>query len=113
MVKYLVGVLELPDLSTRAYHIGGLDVMTYKELIREFAKILNRKITFFDVSWLPLPVEFLCRVYAYWLHLFISVPVNITALLLNSLRNDVVCTENDIRTLLPFTPLDFRTAIHS
>jgi len=112
VVKYLVGVLELPDLSTRAYHIGGLDVMTYKELIREFAKILKRKITFFDVSWLPLPVEFLCRVYAYWLHLFISVPVNITALLLNSLRNDVVCTENDIRTLLPFTPLDFRTAIH-
>jgi uncharacterized protein YbjT (DUF2867 family) len=112
VIKYLVGVLELPDLTTRAYHIGGQDVMTYKELIRTFAKILNRKVSFFDVSWLPLPVEFLCRVYAYWLHLFISVPVNITALLLNSLRNDVVCTENDIRSLLPFAPLDFATAIH-
>jgi len=112
VIKYLVGVLELPDLSTRAYHIGGQDVMTYKALMRGFADILGRKITFFDVSWLPLPVELLCRVYAYWLHLFNSVPVNITALLLSSLRNDVVCTENDIRKLLPFSPLDFKTAIH-
>ncbi|KMP12201.1 hypothetical protein UZ36_01760 [Candidatus Nitromaritima sp. SCGC AAA799-C22] len=111
VVKYLVGILETPGLESRVYHIGGKDVMSYKDLILVFAKILNRRVRFIDVSWLPVPVEWLCRVYAYWLHLFISVPVNITSLLLGSLRNDVFCRENDIAKILDFEPLDFKTAV--
>jgi len=111
VIKYLVGVLEIPNLNARVYHIGSRDILSYKELIREFAKILKRKVRFFDVSWVPLPVELMCRVYAYWLHLFISVPVNITSLLLGSLRTDVVCGESDIKKLVPFEPLGFTIAV--
>ena len=111
VIKYLVGILETPDLSTRIYHIGGKDVMTYKDLILHFARVHNRRIVFFDVSWLPVPVEILCRIYAYWLHFFISVPVNITSLLLNSMKSDVVCSDHEIKKLLPFEPLDFKTAV--
>ncbi|MFQ5451543.1 MAG: SDR family oxidoreductase [Nitrospinaceae bacterium] len=111
VIKYLVGILETPNLATRGYHIGGKDVLPYKELIQCFADIFHKKIVFFDVSWCPLPVHQCCRLYAYWLHLFISVPVNITSLLLNSLQTDVVCQENDIMKILPFEPLDFKTAV--
>lgn len=111
VIKYLVGVLETENLKTRVYHIGGTDVLTYKELIVKFAKILQRRVRFFDISWFPMPVDILCRVYAYWLHFFISVPVNITSLLLSSLRTDVVCKEDDIREALAFEPLGFETAV--
>ena len=111
VIKYLVGVLETPDLESRVYHIGGKDVMSYKDLLLKFANILHKRVRFFDVAWLPIPVEWLCRIYAYWLHLFISIPVNITSLLLSSLRSDVFCRENHIADILPFETLDFQTAV--
>jgi uncharacterized protein YbjT (DUF2867 family) len=111
VIKYLIGILETAGLTTRVYQIGGKDVFTYKELIKRFAKIMNKNIRLFEVSWVPLPTRILCRVYAYWLHLFNSVPVNITAMLLNSLKSDVVCTENDIKKILPFEPLDCNTSV--
>jgi len=110
-VKYLVGVLETPNLTSRIYHIGGKDFLTYKELIKRFAKIRNKNIRLFDVSWVPLPTKMMCRLYAYWLHLFNAIPVNIASMLLGSLKSDVVCVENDIQKILPFEPLDFNTAV--
>ena len=111
VIKYLVGVLEIDGLKTRKYPIGGKDVMTYQAMVRRCAKILNRRIRFFNVSWVPLPVSLMCRLFAYWLHLFISVPVNITCLLLESLRTDVVCPDESIREILPFETLGFETAV--
>jgi uncharacterized protein YbjT (DUF2867 family) len=111
VIKYLVGVLETEDRTTREYHIGGKDILSYTDLIKRFAKILNKNVRLFEVSWVPLPQGMMCRLYAYWLHLFNSVPVNISYLLLNSLKTDVLCTEHDIQKILPFEPLDFDTAI--
>jgi len=111
VIKYLVGVMETPGLSARVFQIGGKDVLTYKEMILSFAKILNRRIRFVDVSWVPIPVDWMCRLYAYWLHCFISIPVNITSLLLSSLKTDVICADNEVSTILPFEPLDFVTAV--
>lgn len=111
VIKYLVGVLEAENLTTREYSIGGQDVMTYQELISRFASLLNKKVRFFNVSWVPLPVSFSCRLFAYWLHFFISVPVNITSLLLGSLKTDVVCPNEDIKEILPFEPIGFETAV--
>jgi len=110
-IKYLVGVLETANLTTREYQIGSQDIFTYRELIMRFAKIIKKDVRLFDVSWVPLPTKMMCRLYSYWLHLFNSVSVNITSMLLNSLKNDVVCTENEIQKILPFEPLDCDTAV--
>ncbi|MFQ5482017.1 MAG: NAD(P)H-binding protein, partial [Nitrospinaceae bacterium] len=77
VIKYLVGVLELPDLETGKYPIGGADVLTYKELIQKFARILGRRVRFFNVAWVPVPTPSLCRLFAFWMHFFSPVPVNI------------------------------------
>ena len=111
VIKYLVGVLETDGLETRKYPIGGPDVMTYQEMVQRFARILNKRVRFFNVSWVPIPVTLMCRLFAYWLHLFISVPVNITCLLLESLRTDVVCPDEAIREILPFETVGFETAV--
>lgn len=111
VIKYLVGVLETENLTTRVYPIGGGDVLTYMELVTKFADYLNKRIRFFNVSWCPLPISAMCGIYAYWLHFFISIPVNITSLLLGSLGTSVVCNNKDIAKILPFQPLDFDTAL--
>ncbi|GJL79280.1 MAG: NAD(P)-dependent oxidoreductase [Nitrospinaceae bacterium] len=111
VIKYLVGVLETEDPDSRVYQIGGKDILSYTELIKRFAKILNKQVRLFEVSWVPLPIGVMCRLYAYWLHLFNAVPVNISYLLLRSLRSDVLCTEKDIAQILPFETLSFDTAV--
>ena len=111
VIKYLVGVLETEGLTTGNYPLGGPDVMTYKEMVQGFARILNRRVRFFNVSWVPLPISVMCKLFAYWLHLFITVPLNIICLLLESLRTDVVCTDETIREILPFEPIGFETAL--
>ncbi|OGW16083.1 MAG: hypothetical protein A3K09_00650 [Nitrospinae bacterium RIFCSPLOWO2_12_FULL_47_7] len=111
VIKYLVGVVETPGLPGGEYHIGGKDIFRYKDLILRFAAILGKKVWFFDVGWIPLPVDILCRVYAFWLHFFSPVPVNITALLLGSLRSDVVCKEEKMLKALQLDLLDFDTAV--
>ncbi len=111
VIKYLVGVLETDGLTTRKYPIGGPDVMTYREMVQQFAVILNKRVRFFNVSWVPLPLSVMCKVFAYWLHLFISVPVNIICLLLESLRTDVVCPDESIKEILPFKTVGFETAV--
>ncbi len=111
VIKYLVGVLETDGTKTKTYPLGGPDVMTYQEMVERFAGILDKRVRFFNVSWVPFPVSMMCRLFAYWLHLFISVPVNITCLLLESLRTDVVCTNEAIRDILPFETVGFETAV--
>lgn len=111
VIKYLVGITEIRSYKSRVYHIGGRDVLAYRDVILRFAKIMGKKINFFDVFWVPVPVALSCRIYAYWLHLFTSVPVNIISLLLNSLKTDVVCLNDDIEKILPFEPLGFDMAI--
>jgi len=111
VIKYLVGVMETPGLKTSIYQIGCKDILTYKEMLLKFSKIIHRNVRFIDVSWVPFPVQWMCRAYACWLHCFISIPINITSLLLNSLKTDVVCTDNAIASILPFEPLDFETSV--
>jgi len=111
VIKYLVGIMETPDLKTCVYQIGCKDILTYKEMIVEFAKTLKRSVRFVDVSWVPFPVQWMCRLYACWLHCFISIPINITSLLLSSLKTDVICTDNAVTAILAFEPLDFKTSV--
>jgi len=111
VIKYLVGAMETRESISGVFPIGGTDVFSYKEMILRFAKILEKKIQFFDVSWVPLPITTLCHIYAYWLHFFISVPVNIISLLLDSLKTNVICWNQEIRRIVPFEPLGFEEAI--
>ncbi|CCQ90900.1 conserved hypothetical protein [Nitrospina gracilis 3/211] len=111
VIKYLVGVLETNEIETGQYPIGGRDTMSYREMVLRFAGLYDRRVRFFDVSWVPIPVNMLCRIFSLYLHLFISVPVNITCLLLESLRTDVIVTDDTIRGIVPFEPLDFDTAV--
>ena len=50
VIKYLVGVMETPGLETSIYQIGCKDILTYKEMLLKFSKILNCNVRFIDVS---------------------------------------------------------------
>jgi hypothetical protein len=105
VVHYLVGVLELPETAGQSYDIGGPDVLTYEEMMRAFANVLGKRRVF-----VPSPLPGI-GLYAYLAGLLTPVPVPITRSLMEGLRNDVVCQDDRIRSVLPFRALSYREAI--
>ncbi|MEI7880299.1 MAG: SDR family oxidoreductase [bacterium] len=105
VIKYLVGVLEHPAAAGQSYDIGGPDVLTYEEMLRVIAEVLGKRLFF-----IPIHVSNV-KLYAYICSLLTPVPAPITRSLMEGLRNDVVCLDSKIRTLIPFHPVAYREAV--
>ncbi|MYZ39238.1 MULTISPECIES: SDR family oxidoreductase [unclassified Streptomyces] len=91
VLRLLVGCAGLPYGVSRAFDIGGPDVVTYEDMMRRYAEAagLSRRVI--------LPVPLLTpRLSSLWVGLVTPVPGAIARPLVESLRHTVVCTERDI-----------------
>jgi uncharacterized protein YbjT (DUF2867 family)/uncharacterized protein YndB with AHSA1/START domain len=106
VLDYLVAALDTPASAGRIIEIGGVDVLTYGDLLRGYAKARRLK------RWLvPVPV-LTPRLSSYWVHLVTPVPAAIARPLIQGLRNDVVLRDDTARRLFPqIQPLDYATAL--
>jgi hypothetical protein len=105
VIKYLVGVLETPETIDRYFDIGGGDVLSYTDMLKSLASILNRKTIIIHI-----PISMM-SVYAYVVSLLTPVPNMIVRCLITGLKNEVICQDDSIRHLLPFEPISYREAI--
>ena len=96
MLYYLINAAELPADVNRAFDIGGPDTFTYTEMIRKYAAIagLQRRIA------IPVPV-LTPWLSSHWVNLITPLPRALASSLMDSLENDVVCTEHDIAEHIP------------
>jgi uncharacterized protein YbjT (DUF2867 family) len=91
VLHYLVASAGLPAEVSRGFDIGGPDVLTYAGMMRRYAAVagLNRRVI--------IPVPLLSpSLSSLWVGTITPVPSGIARPLVESLRNEVVCTENDI-----------------
>ena len=102
VIKYLVGVLEVPKTSKMQFDIGGKDILSYREMLETLAEILQKKTIF-----IPSPISFL-SLYAYGVSLVTPVPFPITQCLMQSLKNEVICQNDNIKKYVQFETLSFR-----
>lgn len=107
VIRYLVGVLETPETAGGSYDIGGGEVLTYEAMLRELADVLGKKRFYVRIPRVLSGV----RPYAYFAGLMTPVPAPITRSLMESLRNDVVCQDDRIHRLVPFTPISYTEAV--
>lgn len=104
-VRYLVGVLELPEAARRSFDIGGGEVLEYIDMLRRVAAIEGRTIRI-------LPVPLLSpRLSSRWLSLVTDVDVQAGRTLIDSMSNEVVVRDDRIRELIDFEPLSYDDAV--
>jgi uncharacterized protein YbjT (DUF2867 family) len=106
VLTYLTAALNVPDSSSKVIEIGGADVITYGEMMTEYAKVrgLYRVL-------IPVPV-LTPRLSSYWVHWMTPVPAAITRPLIEGLRNEVIVRDETSRQLFPdIIPVDYRTAV--
>ena len=105
VLEYLVGVLDEPRTIGQVLEIGGGEVLTYQQMMRECAAALGKRVRIITVPVLTP------RLSSYWLNLVTSVPMSIARPLVEGLRNDVITTDQRIRAWIPVAPMTFRQAV--
>lgn len=105
VLEYLILVLGNSACLNRSFEIGGPDVMSYKELLLKFAQIrgLKRKI-------ITVPI-LSPRLSSYWLFFVTRTSFSLAQSLVESLMNNAVCKENQIRMIFPKQLISYEEAI--
>ncbi|NBU31635.1 MAG: SDR family oxidoreductase [Actinobacteria bacterium] len=109
VLRYLVEAASLKAELNRTFDIGGPDVLTYEQMMQGYAKVagLRKRII--------LPINLLSPgLSSRWIGLVTPVPKAIARPLVDSLKTEVVCAEDDIKTYIPDPPeglLNFEDAV--
>lgn len=105
VLTYLTLVLGNPNCIGQSFEIGGPDVMSYKDLLLNFAKMrgLKRKI-------ITVPI-LTPRLSSYWLFFVTSASFSLARSLIESVINKAVCKENRIQKLFPIKLLSYEEAL--
>ena len=105
VLEYLSGVL----LDERTFHtsfdIGGPDILTYKEMLQQFAAFRGLKRLIISVPVLSP------RLSSYWLYFITSTSFSLARSLVDSMRNEVVMQNDSIHHLVPVELLSYRQAL--
>ena len=101
VVRYLVGVLEAPEATGRVFEVGGPDVLTYLQMLTRIAEIQNRHLFVVPVPLLSPQLS------SRWLAFVTDVDVATGRSLIDSMTNEVVVTDDAIRSVVPFEPMDY------
>jgi uncharacterized protein YbjT (DUF2867 family) len=101
VVRYLVGVLEPAEAEGRVFEVGGPEVLTYLEMMTRVAEIQNRHLFVVPVPLLSPQLS------SRWLALVTDVDVATGRSLIDSMSNEVVVTDDAVRRVVPFEPVDY------
>lgn len=105
LLEYLVRVAEIPETTGHTYDVGGPDILSYAEMMQQFAHVTGKRIVI-----LPLPV-LTPRLSSYWLDLVTAVPANIARPLIDGLRHDLLARDEAIRALIPLDLHPYSAAV--
>lgn len=105
VIQYLSGVMMKPETFNKSFDIGGPDILTYKEMLLRFAHIrgLRRSIVILPVMTPKLS--------SYWLYFVTTVSYSLAKHLVNSMKVEVVCSENNLEKMLGIVPIGYDKAI--
>lgn len=106
VLRYLVGVLSVPETAGRVLEIGGPDVITYRQMMAVYAEAagLRRRVV------IPVPV-LTPRLSSLWVGLVTPLPRALARPLVSSLVNEVIVHDTTILDLCPGPLLGLRTSV--
>lgn len=107
VVRYLVGVLDEPRSKGQVFEIGGPEVLEYVTMLRRVAKIKHRRLVIVPVPLLSPGLS------SRWLALVTDVNTQAGRSLVDSMANEVVVSDDSIRSIVPFEPMAYDDAVRT
>lgn len=89
----------------RNFDIGGKDILTYKQMLLEYAKVrgLVRSIVVVPVMTPKLS--------SYWLYFVTSTSYKLATALVSSMKVEVICTDNELASILSIETMSYKKAL--
>ncbi|MGF1924109.1 MAG: SDR family oxidoreductase [Bacteroidia bacterium] len=105
VLAYLSGVLGNKKAFNTVFDIGGPDVLSYKQMLLGYAKSRGLKRYILTVPVLTP------RLSSLWLNLVTAVPFALARSLVDSMKNEVICKESKIKSVVPRDCLTYDEAL--
>ena len=107
VVGYLTGCLGNRETVGQDLDIGGPEVLTYRDLLKQYAAVR-------ELTRLLVPVPLLTpRLSSHWLHLVTATTMPLAKSLVGSLTNETICRNNSIVEMIPQELLTYKQAIET
>jgi len=105
VLHYLNGVLLNPLTFDQSFDIGGPEILTYKEMLLQFAAVRNLKRRIWVVPVMTPKLS------SYWLYFITSTSYKLAVNLVHSMKVEVVCGENKLTSILPMELITYKDAV--
>jgi uncharacterized protein YbjT (DUF2867 family) len=105
VVEYLAKCIEVKETEAKTFDIGGPDVLTYIDMMRKYAEILNKSVQIIIIPFLTP------RLSSYWVDLVTPIRASLARPLIDSLKHDATVQDDSIRRLIPIKLKSFEEAV--
>jgi uncharacterized protein YbjT (DUF2867 family) len=105
VISYLTRCLDTPETIDQELDIGGPEVLSYRDLLRQYAEIRGLRRLFISVPLLTPGLS------AHWLHFVTATTLPLAKSLIESLRNETICRDHRIEKFIPQKLIPYREAI--
>ncbi|MET6989848.1 SDR family oxidoreductase [Sediminicola arcticus] len=105
VIHFLTGVLGNKKTYNDSFDIGGPEVLTYKSMLEQYAKVRGIKIAIYTVPVMTPKLS------SYWLYFVTSTSYKLAMNLVDSMKMEVVAKDDRIQQLLGLTPHSYTEAI--
>ena len=108
-IANVISILEMSLLNKktfdRNFDIGGPDILTYKEMLLGYAKMRGIK-RYIGVVPVMTP-----KLSSYWLYFITSTSYKLATALVDSMKVEVVCRDNEINQIIGLNPFSYEVAL--
>jgi len=105
VINFLTGVLGHEKTYNQSFDIGGPDVLTYKEMLHQYAQVRGFKNCIFTVPVMTPKLS------SYWLYFVTSTSYKLAMNLVDSMKMEVVARDNNLEQLLGIKTHSYQEAI--
>ncbi len=105
VIQFLTGVLGNKKTYNDSFDIGGPEVLTYKSMLEQYAKVRGIKIAIYTVPVMTPKLS------SYWLYFVTSTSYKLAMNLVDSMKMEVVAKDDRLQQILGITPHTYIEAI--
>jgi len=105
VIEILSKTIFNPKTFNRDFDIGGPDILSYKEMLLKFGQSRNLKRNIFIVPVMTPKLS------SYWLYFVTSTSYKLAIALVNSMKIEVICRNDEINKILGIEPISYQLSL--
>jgi uncharacterized protein YbjT (DUF2867 family) len=107
VIQFLTRVILRSETYNKSFDIGGPDILTYKQMLLQFAEVRGLKRIIISVPVMTPKLS------SYWLYFVTSTSYKLAVNLVNSMKIEIICHENKLHEILGIELLSYKQAVQN